>query len=234
MDQNGWNHKYVRTVLSAFVFLLGAIEAEAQELRPRILIIGDSVYREPASKIAKRLKDRAEVVFPPFVPGEVRNTQTALKQLDGWLGKGRWDIIHINLGLGDLVHRIPKIHSFRVLSKTAGGVRATNPEQYEKNLDELILKLKTTEAEIIWATTTPIRSAPKGIFELGSEIRYNEIAKRVMQEHSIEVNDMYQHVKEMIDMKRPGSHASDPFQFDKKPIHEPVLDAIEAALGRKI
>ncbi len=184
------------------------------------------MYQEPAQTAAKELKGRVEVVIPALQPGEVRNTNTALEKLDQWLGEGSWDVIHFNFGLGDVVHRAPNMKAFRVMAKNAGGVRATSPQQYEKNLQELVKRLKSTGAKLIWASTTPIRSAPNGIFEPGTEVEYNSIAARVMAEHNIPVNDMHIHVLGVIDMNRPAPHGWDPFHFDKKPIHGPIIKAL--------
>jgi hypothetical protein len=184
------------------------------------------VYQEPAQTAAKELKGRVEVVFPTMQPGEVRNTNTALEKLDQLLGEGRWDVIHFNFGLGDIVHRAPNMKAFRVMAKNAGGVLATSPERYEKNLHELVKRLKATGAKLVWASTTPIRSAPNGIFDLGKEVQYNAIAARVMAEHNVPINDMYTYVREIIDMDRPAPHGWDPFHFDKKPIHGPIVKSL--------
>jgi len=112
------------------------------------------------------------------------------------------------------------------MTKTAGGIRATSPQQYEKNLDELVKRLKLTGAKLVWASTTPIRSTPNGIFEQGAEVEYNAIAARVMTTHGIPVNDMYAQVRGLIDLERPAPHGMDPFHFDKKPIHAPVVKVL--------
>ena len=109
-------------------------------------------------------------------PGEVLYTSTALAHLDTWLGDEKWDLIHFNFGLGDLVYRAPGMKSFRVMSKEVGGVRATSAQQYEKNLVELVGRLKASGAKLIWASTTPIRHSSSNVFQMGSEIEYNSIA----------------------------------------------------------
>ncbi len=149
-----------------------------------------------------------------------------LEKIDDWLGDEKWDLVHFNFGLGDLVHRAPKTNNFRVMTKRSGGVRATSPEQYEQNLDELVKRLQATGAKLIWASTTPIRSTPNGIFERGSEVEYNAIAAKIMAAHEVPINDMYQHVKDLINMERPAPHGADPFDFDKQPIHPPIVEIL--------
>ena len=215
---------HIRLMILLLTVSLLPASALGDESLPRVLILGDSVYREPARRAANELKGRVEVVYATLKPGEVRNTGTALENLDALLGEGEWDLIHFNLGLGDLVYRAPGLESFRTMAKEAGGVRTTGPEQYANNLRELVKKLITTGAKLVWANTTPIRSSPIGVFDLGSEKQYNAIAAKIMAEHQIPTNDMYAHVTSVVDMKRPT--AFDPFTFDKKPLHPPIVRSI--------
>jgi hypothetical protein len=212
--------------LCLLISILLVLPAQADVDLPRVLIIGDSVYRQPAAETGKVLKSRVEVVYAPTKPGEICNTETALEKLDEWLGDGHWDLIHFNFGLGDLVYRAPGMKSFRVFPKHAGGVRATSLQQYEKNLQELIRCLTATGAKLVWASTTPIRHSTTDVFELGSEIEYNAIAKKVMADHKVPINDMYTFVLNLIDMTKPAGHGADPFYFDKKPIHQPIIARI--------
>ena len=210
----------------ALAVLLGSGDSRADEQLPRVLIIGDRVYQQPANEVKKELKTKVDVVYATLAPDEVRNSETLLQDLDRLLGDGPWDLIHFNVGLGDLVYRAPGMKSFRVLPRQVGGVRCTSVEQYEKNLRQLCDRLLATEARVVWASTTPIRHSSTNVFELGSEITYNKAAKRVMAEKKIPVNDMYQAVRDLIDMDRPASHGADPFFFDRKPIHSPIVKII--------
>ncbi|MFT5468260.1 MAG: hypothetical protein ACI8UO_003369 [Verrucomicrobiales bacterium] len=204
-----------------------------EEALPRVLIIGDSVYQQPAAEMAKALKGRVEVVYAAREPGEICNTETALERLDDWLGEGDWDLIHFNFGLGDLVYRAPGMKAFRVFPQHVGGVRATSPSQYEKNLRELAGRLKATGSKLVWASTTPIRHSSTNVFEMGSEVEYNAIAAKVMAYHDVPINDMYAFVFELIDMTTPAGHGADPFSFDKKPIHPPIVERILRELDAK-
>ncbi len=236
--------RLARFILLLLFLLLPLVVSAQDKALPRVLIIGDNVYNEPSRAMATELKDQATVVYANWGDVHVRSTTTALENLDRLLGyidrngkvldekdRPQWDVIHFNLGLGDLIHVMPDIKSFRVLPIDAGGVLATSPEQYEQNLDELTKRLLATKAKLIWASTTPIRASSTNVFKLGSEVQYNTIAAKVMSAHRVPVNDMYNHVKSMIDMDKPAGHGADPFHFDRKPIHEPVLDALRKALG---
>lgn len=216
--------------IGLLVCLLAATVSTAQESLPRVLILGDFVYRQPAAEVKKTLKGKAEVVYATVPEGEVHNSASLLKYLDSLLGEKNWDVIHFNCGLGDLIHRVPGLKTFRVSPKPSGGVIATPAEAYEMNLQLLVKKLKATEAKIIWASTTPIRHSSSEVFVKGTEITYNQIANRVMAEHDIAINNMYQYVYELIDMNKPASHGADPFSFEKKPIHTPIVEVISASL----
>jgi hypothetical protein len=214
------------------IAILLAVHLNADEKAlPRVLILGDQIYQQPASELRKELKGKAEVHCPRMEPGVVWNSVTALHLLEQQLGEGRWDLIHFNCGLGDLIHRVPGVKAFRVMPRHAGGIRTTAPEQYEKNLNTLVTRLKTTGAKLVWGSTTPIRHSSTNVFEKGTEISYNAIAAKVMAKHGIPTNDMYTFVKGLIDMNKPAGHGADPFFFDRKPIHPPLREVLRKNLG---
>lgn len=225
-----------------------AAQADKRPL-PRALVLGDSIYAQHARGVSAELKGKAHVVMADYPRELVLNSATAIEHLDMLLGRvdrnGKalpedkwpvWDLIHFNVGLGDLIHRMPGIESFRVLPIHAGGVVATPPNQYEQNLVELVkrLKQKAPGAKLVWAHTTPIRASRSNVFKLGSEIEYNRIAERVMNQHRVPINDMHAYAKSIMDMDKPASHGADPFSFDKKPIHPPLVEVIARALKIKL
>ncbi|OYV05541.1 MAG: hypothetical protein CFE26_11065 [Verrucomicrobiales bacterium VVV1] len=223
----------LRPLLGCAISLISSLVAQAQTAGPlpRVLILGDVIYQEPVASLAKEFKGRAEVVRGDLKSGEGLSTTTALAGLDTLLGTGKWDLIHFNFGLGDLIHRAPGMKSFRVMPIDSGGVRTTDPKLYESNLRELVKRLKATGAKLVWASTTPIRASATNVFRLGSEIEYNEIAAKVMTEAQIPINDMYSHARSLMNMDKPGSHGVDPFYFDGKPIHEPIAKIIQSHLA---
>lgn len=232
----------LRYFAAVAAFHLLSICASAQEpsksVLPRVLILGDSVYSQYARGVQTELKGKAEVVIARWEYHELPNSTNALVNLDRLLGnldsKGnplpaeqrpKWDLIHFNFGLGDLIHRAPNMQEFRVLPIHVGGVRTTPPKQYEANLQLLARRLKATGAKLVWASTTPIRASRSNVFELGSEVAYNKIAKRVMQQR-VTINDMHAYAKSVMNMNKPASHGADPFSFDRKPLHPPIVDLI--------
>ena len=194
---------------------------------PRVLVLGDSLYHPLSQQAAKSLQGKAEIVYPN--DPEVFNTTTALAKIDGLLGDGKWDLIHFNYGLGDLVHRAPGMNSFRAMSQRAGGIPATDPAQYAKNLDELAKRLKATGAKIVWASTTPIEGDENGLYKPGSETEYNAIAAKVMAANRIPVSDMHAAVLAILGDAKPTNN---PFTFPRGvSIHPPFVAAICRALS---
>lgn len=91
-------------IVGLLIFSSAAFGAPTANL-PRVLIIGDSIYTQSAREAAKELKGIVEVVHRGAQDGEVCGTEVALEKIDEWLGKGRWDLIHFNVGLADLTYR---------------------------------------------------------------------------------------------------------------------------------
>ena len=143
---------------------------------PRVLLIGDSIsigYTVPTRAL---LKGKANVHRPPTNCGA---TSVGLAGLNQWLGEKKWDVIHFNFGLHDA--KLPP-----------EGARHSPPEVYEKNLRELVTRLKATGARLIWATTTPVPNGGNLLptRRFGSVDEYNRIAKKVMDENSVAINDL--------------------------------------------
>jgi hypothetical protein len=214
--------KWIMAIAPSLFVLLLAPMASADQPLPRALVLGGSIYSGPSASAARELKERVEVVWAR--PGD---TSSALTRLDALLGDGQWDVIHFNFGLADLHYKDPNTKAIRAMSKQAGGVRVTSPEQYERNLRELVRRLQATGAKLIWASTTPITSSKfDPIYDPGSEIEYNAIAARVMAEHNVPINDMHAWVLANVKNKRDPS----PFSFNRVPIHAPIVKSILGAL----
>lgn len=143
---------------------------------PRVLLLGDSISIGYTVPVREGLAGKANVLRPPT---NCSSTGNALNHLDSWLGKGKWDVIHFNFGLHDA--KLPP-----------EGVRHAPPEVYEKNLRELVKRLQATGATLVWATTTPVPNG--GIISptrrFGSIDEYNAIARRVMEENGVAIDDL--------------------------------------------
>ena len=49
---------------------------------PRVLILGDQIYNEPARSLGTELKGKIQVTYTPWPQGRVLNSSTALELLD--------------------------------------------------------------------------------------------------------------------------------------------------------
>ena len=58
-----------------------------------------------------------------------------MKEIDKWLGQAKWDVIHFNFGLHDIKHIDPETGKN---SKNLNHPQQANPEQYGKNLSEIV------------------------------------------------------------------------------------------------
>jgi len=137
---------------------------------PRVLLIGDSVSRGYTQAVRKELAGKLNVHRAPANCGP---TASGLKNLEVWLGdpKKKWDAIHFNFG----------IHN-----------RATAPEVYGKELEEIVARLKATGAKLIWATTTPGPPDTKdGEAATVAIVEKNKIAAAVMKKHGVVIDDLY-------------------------------------------
>ncbi|MEQ1850121.1 MAG: SGNH/GDSL hydrolase family protein [Chthoniobacteraceae bacterium] len=146
---------------------------------PRVLLIGDSIsigYTLPTREL---LKGKANV---HRIPANGGSTKDGLARIDAWLGTGKWDLIHFNWGLHDLKHWKDK-----KLDMT--GPQVSTLEDYEKNLRELVKRLKSTGPKLIFATTTPVPEGSGGRVA-GDDLKYNAVAVRVMKEQGIPINDL--------------------------------------------
>lgn len=143
---------------------------------PRVLLLGDSISIGYTLPVRETLKGKANVHRPP---GNCSSTGYGLTELDGWLGKDKWDVIHFNFGLHDA-------------KQPPEGTRHAPPDVYGKNLRLIVQRLKATGAKLIWASTTPVplggNLAPNRRF--GDIATYNAIALRIMQEEGIAVDDL--------------------------------------------
>ena len=164
--------------------LLAAEPAEKTAL-PRVLIIGDSISMGFTPHVVQQLKGKAVVKHHK---GNAQHTGTGLQKIDEWIGITQWDVIHFNWGLWDLCYRHPqsKVQGRR---DKVNGTLTTTLKQYEKNLDELVTRLKKTDAKLIWAHTTVVPDKEAGRI-VGDDVKYNEAAAKIMSKHGIIINDL--------------------------------------------
>ncbi len=139
---------------------------------PRVLLIGDSVSVGYTLAAREELKGAANV---HRIPENAGHTGKALEKIDGWLGNGKWDVIHFNWGLHDLRQGV-----------------GTTVEQYEQNLRKLVKKMQAGGAKLIWCSTTPLPpDVPRSAAGTETLVAYNAAAKKIMDENKIAIDDLY-------------------------------------------
>ena len=173
---------------------------EDQPGLPRVLLIGDSISIGYTLAVREELKGVANVHRPPTNCGPTTN---GLANLDKWLGDKPWDVIHFNWGLHDLKYMDEK--GALVNPKEPKAKQQVPPEQYEKNLRELVGRLKKTQATLIWCATTPVPEGAAGRIADDS-VPYNAIASKVMNEAGITTDDLHAFAKSRIkDIQLPAN-----------------------------
>ncbi|MCX6955623.1 MAG: SGNH/GDSL hydrolase family protein [Verrucomicrobia bacterium] len=150
---------------------------------PRVLLLGDSISIGYTLPVRVRLAGKANVHRPAENCGD---TARGVKSLDKWLGDGRWDVIHFNFGLHDLKY----LDAAGKYVPPDQGKQVASVADYERNLRELVARLKKTGATLVFATTTPVPAGTLGRVE-HDEIRYNEAAVRMMKETGVVVDDLH-------------------------------------------
>ena len=155
---------------------------------PRVVLIGDSIsigYTLPTRELLKGVANVHRI------PVNGTSTDVGLKSLDAWLaakdkatGQDQtWDVIHFNWGLHDLKH-------WKDGKLDLAGPQVNDLATYERNLRAIVARLKQTHAKLIFATTTPVPEGSAGRVA-GDELKYNEVAERIMKEEGIPVDDLH-------------------------------------------
>lgn len=161
---------------------------------PRVLILGDSISIGYTVNTRTALEGKANV---HRAIGNCGPTHTGLTKLDGWLATGgadkKWDVIHFNWGLHDLKYLGPKGENLQDPSDPKNHQQVP-PEEYRKNLTEIVARLKATGAKLIWRNTTPVPKGAKGRL-VGDSAKYNAIAAEIMTTNEIPTHDLFSMVK---------------------------------------
>ena len=142
---------------------------------PRVLLLGDSITVGYTHAVRKKLENKAIVDRCAIGGGSTRD---GLAGLEGCLGDKHWSVIHFNWGLNDLEREKDRLR--------------VPTERYQRNLEQLVKQLQKTGAKLIWATTTPVPVGRVNSPRVAADVPlYNTVAKRVMDENGIPVNDLY-------------------------------------------
>ena len=152
---------------------------------PHVLIIGDSIsigYTLPTRAI---LQGKVNLHRIPTNGGP---TIKGLSEIDKWLGKRKWDLIHFNWGLHDLKYMGKD--GTNLVPKEKGGVVQVPLADYEKNLEKLVIRMKKSAKQLVWRNTTPIPPGSRARY-VGDSVKYNDAAARVMKKLKIPTLDLF-------------------------------------------
>ena len=160
-----------------------------------VLILGDSISIGYTQHVRRMLGEQAVVVRPTASDGErpenCAGTNHGITGIERWLALdgGDWDVIHFNFGLHDLK---------RVDAETGknsddpSDPHQAPPERYRDQLRQILDTLEATGSRLVYATTTPV---PEGDLrpyrEPEDAVLYNNIAREVMVEAGIPIDDLY-------------------------------------------
>lgn len=199
-------------------------EIDGQPGLPRVLLIGDSISIGYTLPVRELLKGKVNLHRIPTNGGP---TIKGLEQIDAWIGKKKWDVIHFNWGLHDLKYMGP--NGENLFPKEKGGKVQVALLEYEKNLERLVHRLSKTGAKLIWRNTTPIPPGSKGRY-VGDSIRYNSAASRVMIRHGIPTHDLFTLSRErMKEIMRPANvhYTEEGSRVLAESVAEVILEALK-------
>lgn len=193
---------------------------------PNVLIIGDSISIGYTPFVRNGLEKRADVYR---IKGNGKYSGFGVEKLDEWLSmNSQWDVIHFNWGLWDLCYRNPKSKAQGHRDKENGNLTTTT-QQYQKNLEAIVARLKKTGAKLIWCATTPVPEGEVGRHH-GDAINYNKVAAEVMQKNDIVINDLHSHALKKLPeimVKKGDVHFT---QAGSKHLAEKVIREISAQI----
>ena len=192
---------------------LDSAEEEDAHL-PRVLLLGDSITVGYTHAVRKKLEKKAIVDRCAIGGGSTRD---GLARLEGCLGDRRWSVIHFNWGLNDLEREKERLR--------------VPTEQYQLNLERLVKQLKKTGAKLIWATTTPVPVGKVNSPRVAADVPlYNTMAKRVMDENGVPINDLYRFCLPRIDaiqLKEDVHFSETGYQVLGEAVAEKILKLLE-------
>jgi hypothetical protein len=210
----------------------GTWEFHANPALPNVLLLGDSIsigYTRPVRALLAGKANVYRAANPDGTkPANCGDTRMGLAGLDRWLGDRKWSVIHFNWGLWDLCYRNPAVKTQGNRDKV-GGKLPFPIEDYERNLEQIVSRLKATGAVLIWASTTVVPEGETGRM-VGDDLKYNRVAAAVMARHDIAIDDLHTLTKSFAisDFVGPGDVHFSASGYSKTA--EKVAASLEAAL----
>ena len=187
----------------------------------RIFLIGDSIRIGYDSIVREMMENEAQLYWSN---DNARFVSHTLRYAHEWAKSDcdpeKIDIVHWNNGLWDALHVL-------------GEEPQTPLEEYRNGLKRIVGRLRKVfpNAKIIFGLTTFVIEERMGdqFFRRNAEIeQYNAVAREVMAEEGVRVNDLYTVAKEMpLDWHSPdGTHFT---EEGYRALAEAVVKALRAA-----
>jgi len=172
----------------AIVLALSCLGGKAEAKGPRILLLGDSITMQYSPYVIGQLKDRVEV----YRCRQNSNwTGRLLKELLGDIldAEGcQWDVVWFNVGNWDITPAAARFIRKKPDWGFVEGKPKTSIPDYEKNMAEIIRRIRqhSPDVQLVFTTTTFI---PR-VGAAGAEA-FSHAAVKVMQQNGVPVFDLY-------------------------------------------
>ena len=155
---------------------------------PYVYVLGGSNTQMIQAALRKRLNGKANLLRPP---ANCRSTKQTLRWLDAYLnhyGDVKWSVIWFNSTVHDLTH----IANGKATPPPEGKPQVSL-EDYDKNMREIVARLRKTGAKLLWASSAPIgkKTEQLGYRYNADAAAYNRVAAKVMAEENIPAIDVY-------------------------------------------
>ena len=153
----------------------------------KVVLIGDSIRMGYQDTVTRELAGRAEVIKHDENGG---NSDRVLARLDEWVIPHAPAVVHLNCGLHDIRKDLDS------------DVAAVPLDRYADNLRTILTRLGAeTEAQIIWASTTPVNEVwhheNKGFDRFSADVdAYNATARTIVDNLGIAVDDLFATITE--------------------------------------
>ncbi len=161
---------------------------EIDETLPYVYVLGGSNTQMIQAALRRRLNGKANLLRPP---ANCRSTKQTLRWLDAYLnhyGDVKWSVIWFNSTVHDLTH----IANGKATPPPEGKPQVSL-EDYDKNMREIVARLRKTGAKLLWASSAPIGNKREQLgYQYNADAAaYNRVAAKVMAEENIPAIDVY-------------------------------------------
>ncbi len=177
-----------------------AADAPTAPTTPRVLLLGDSISMGYHRAVVAGLDGEAVVIRPEE---NCEGTTKGAAQIEKWLALegGNFDVVHFNFGLHDLKRVKPDGQA----SDDPSDPSQADPATYARQLRRIVDAIRASGATPIFATTTPVPAGKVRPHRERADVdRYNQIARQIMAEHKITVNDLNRFAAPKLDaLQRP-------------------------------